>query len=127
MINVFDSVGCDSGHGGECRDGTPIPPMGYRGYHGMTISTLSELCKTSASKANRIAIPLEENPMNTMLLKLYVKFQELASREEGQDLVEYALVVALIAFGATAGMKALAGGLNTAFGQISTTLGSYVS
>jgi len=25
--------------------------------------------------------------MNTMLLKLYVKFQDLASREEGQDLV----------------------------------------
>ena len=43
--------------------------------------------------------------MNDMLLKLYVKFQDLASREEGQDLVEYALVVALIAFGATAGMK----------------------
>jgi pilus assembly protein Flp/PilA len=65
--------------------------------------------------------------MNTMLLKLYVKFQDLASREEGQDLVEYALVVALIAFGATAGMKALATGLNTAFSGISTTLGSYVS
>ncbi len=44
--------------------------------------------------------------MNTMLLKLYVKFQDLMNREEGQDLVEYALVVALIAFGATAGMKA---------------------
>ena len=65
--------------------------------------------------------------MNTMLLKLYVKFQDLASREEGQDLVEYALVVALIAFGATAGMKALATGLNSAFGNISSTLGSYVS
>ena len=65
--------------------------------------------------------------MNTAILKMYIKFQELTSREEGQDLVEYALVVALIAFGATAGMKALAGGLNTAFGQISTTLGSYVS
>jgi pilus assembly protein Flp/PilA len=62
-----------------------------------------------------------------MLLKLYVKFQDLASREEGQDLVEYALVVALIAFGATAGMKSLATGLNTAFSNISTTLGSYVS
>ena len=48
--------------------------------------------------------------MNDMLLKLYVKFQDLMNREEGQDLVEYALVVALIAFGATAGMKALAGG-----------------
>ncbi len=65
--------------------------------------------------------------MNTMILKLYVKFQDLASREEGQDLVEYALVVALIAFGATAGMKALATGLNSAFQGISTTLGSYIS
>jgi pilus assembly protein Flp/PilA len=63
--------------------------------------------------------------MNTMLLKLYVKFQDLMNREEGQDLVEYALVVALIAFGATAGMKALAGGLNTAFSNINTVLGSY--
>jgi len=60
--------------------------------------------------------------MNTMLLKLYVKFQDLMSREEGQDLVEYALVVALIAFGAIAGMKVLAGGLNNAFTTISTTL-----
>ena len=60
--------------------------------------------------------------MNTMLLKLYVKFQDLMSREEGQDLVEYALVVALIAFGAIAGMKILANGLNNAFITISTTL-----
>ena len=36
-----------------------------------------------------------------------------------------ALVVALIAFGATAGMKALAGGLNTAFSNINTVLGTY--
>src|ERR1019366_7356397 len=42
--------------------------------------------------------------MNDMLLKLYVKFQDLKNSDEGQDLVEYALVVALIAFGATAGM-----------------------
>jgi pilus assembly protein Flp/PilA len=65
--------------------------------------------------------------LNNVLLKLYVQFQDFASREEGQDLVEYALVVALIAFGATAGMKALSGGLNKAFEGISTTLGSYVS
>ena len=60
--------------------------------------------------------------MNTMLLKLYVKFQDLMSREEGQDLVEYALVVALIAFGAITGMGYLAKGLNNAFSTISTTL-----
>ena len=55
------------------------------------------------------------------------QLQDLAKREEGQDLVEYALVVALIAFGATAGMSQLAQGLNTAFGNIGTTLGTYTS
>jgi pilus assembly protein Flp/PilA len=65
--------------------------------------------------------------MNTLLLKLHIKLQDWTSCEEGQDLVEYALVVALIAFGATAGMKNLATGLNSAFRGISTTLGSYVS
>jgi len=65
--------------------------------------------------------------MNNLLLKLNVKFQNLASREEGQELVEYALVVALIAFGATAGMGALAGGFNTAFVNVSTTLANHIS
>jgi pilus assembly protein Flp/PilA len=65
--------------------------------------------------------------MNSMLLKLYLKFQDLANREDGQDLVEYALIVALIGFSATVGMKALAVGLSKAFTQISSTLGSYVS
>ena len=62
-----------------------------------------------------------------MMSKLYSRIYWLISLEDGQDLVEYALVVALIAFGATAGMKSLATGLNTAFKGISTTLGSYVS
>jgi pilus assembly protein Flp/PilA len=65
--------------------------------------------------------------MNNLLLKVLVKLQDLASREEGQDLVEYALVVALIAFGATAGMKNLASGVNTAFSNISSQLGAAIS
>ena len=65
--------------------------------------------------------------MHNMLLNLYVKFQNLKDSEEGQDLVEYALVVALIAFGATAGMKNLATGINTAFSNISSQLGSAMS
>jgi pilus assembly protein Flp/PilA len=60
--------------------------------------------------------------MNDMLLKLYVKFQELKDREEGQDLVENALVVALIAFGATTRMGALATGINGAFSNVSSQL-----
>jgi len=65
--------------------------------------------------------------MNNLLIKMYVKFQDLVNREEGQDLVEYALVVALIAFGATAGMKALASGINTAFSTISGTLSNTIT
>jgi pilus assembly protein Flp/PilA len=62
--------------------------------------------------------------MKEMMLKLYVNAQTLLANEEGQDLVEYALVVALIAFGAIAGMNALSSELNTAFGTISTKVSS---
>jgi pilus assembly protein Flp/PilA len=65
--------------------------------------------------------------VNTYMLKLYVRLQEMASREDGQDLVEYALVIGLITFGATAATKFLAAGLTSAFTNISATLGSYVS
>jgi len=60
--------------------------------------------------------------MNAILLNLNVKFQNLMNREEGQDLVEYALVVALIALGATAAMTQVGTGISTAFTNISTTL-----
>jgi pilus assembly protein Flp/PilA len=60
--------------------------------------------------------------MNTILLKLYVKFQELATREDGQDLVEYALLIALIAFGTTAALKGLATGISTAFSTVAAEL-----
>jgi pilus assembly protein Flp/PilA len=44
----------------------------------------------------------------------------LLKEESGQDLIEYALVAALIALGATAAMTTLAGTISTAF----TTVGS---
>jgi pilus assembly protein Flp/PilA len=59
--------------------------------------------------------------MNTEFHQLCVKLQILLD-EDGQDLIEYALVVALIAFGAIAGMQGLASQINNAFGQIGTTL-----
>jgi pilus assembly protein Flp/PilA len=65
--------------------------------------------------------------MNNLLLKMYIKLQNLKNHEEGQDLVEYALVVALIAFGATAGMSSLASGISTAFSDVSSQLGSDIS
>ena len=60
------------------------------------------------------------------MMKMYLVAKSLIEREEGQDLVEYALVVALIAFGAITGMGYLAKGLNNAFSTISSTLTSNV-
>ncbi|UWZ83082.1 Flp family type IVb pilin [Occallatibacter riparius] len=63
--------------------------------------------------------------MKDTMLKLYIKMQNLKSslmQEEGQDLVEYALVVALIALAATAGMRVLASDINNAFSGIGNTL-----
>ena len=65
--------------------------------------------------------------MNDLMIKMYVKLMSAMAREEGQDLVEYALVVALIAFGAITGMGYLATGLNNAFSQIAVTLTTNVS
>ena len=60
--------------------------------------------------------------MNKLVITLYVDYKNAMEREEGQDLVEYALVVALIAFGAAAGMTALSGAINTAFKDVSSSL-----
>jgi len=60
--------------------------------------------------------------MNEMINKLSARIQCLVAREEGQDLVEYALVVALIGFAAVAGMGTLANDINTAFSNIGAKL-----
>jgi pilus assembly protein Flp/PilA len=64
--------------------------------------------------------------MKDYLLKLQTKIQILLN-DNGQDLIEYALVVALIAFAATVGMKTLATDINKAFQNIGSTLTTYTS
>jgi pilus assembly protein Flp/PilA len=56
------------------------------------------------------------------LLRLIQTVRFLIKEESGQDLVEYALVIALIALAATVGMKSLAGGINKAFDSVSVSL-----
>lgn len=65
--------------------------------------------------------------MNNMLLMLHLRLQDLLSREEGQDMVEYALIVCLISLGCTATSKFLAQGLSAAYSNISSALGTYTS
>lgn len=62
--------------------------------------------------------------MKDKLMKIYVAVQ-MFREENGQDLVEYALVVALIAFAAVAGMSTLASDINAAFSKIGSTLNGY--
>ena len=64
--------------------------------------------------------------MNNSMLRMFVNVKAIMASEEGLDLVEYALVVALISFGAILGMQGLAAGINTAFGNISTVLSADV-
>ena len=47
--------------------------------------------------------------------------------EAGQGLVEYLLILALVAFAATAGMGQLAAGLNVAFSDIGSLLNAYIT
>ena len=51
-----------------------------------------------------------------------IALRNLLLREDGQDLVEYALVVALIALGATAGMNTIASDISNAFSSLGGTL-----
>ena len=60
--------------------------------------------------------------MKDILLKLYIRIQGLLSADEGQDLVEYALIIALIALACTAGMKTLATAIGGAFSGIEAKL-----
>ena len=60
--------------------------------------------------------------MNDLLLGLIVKLQGLVSSEEGQDLVEYALLVCLIALAAIAGVDKVASAVTNVFTRISSSL-----
>ena len=60
--------------------------------------------------------------MSDLFLRLYVKFQRLMSEEQGQDLVEYALLVCLIALAAISGVNHVATATTKVFSNISSSL-----
>jgi pilus assembly protein Flp/PilA len=62
--------------------------------------------------------------MNPLLLSLYSMSKALKNNEEGQDMVEYALVVALIALAATAAMQGVGTAIVNLFNNVSTQIAS---
>jgi len=67
-------------------------------------------------------MPITNLKLNSTLHAVRRVVRALRRNKKGQDLIEYALVVALVAFAATAGMKTLANGINNAFTNIGSTL-----
>jgi pilus assembly protein Flp/PilA len=68
--------------------------------------------------------------MRNLILKLYVKAQavgDAVKEENGQDLVEYALVIAVVCLGIISSMNTLANGINTAMTTLSSNLNAAVA
>jgi pilus assembly protein Flp/PilA len=57
-----------------------------------------------------------------MIMKLYTRLQTLTRNDEGQDLLEYALLVALIALVAVGAITLAGTNVNVIFGKIATAL-----
>ena len=60
--------------------------------------------------------------MNNFILKMYVQLQTLTANDEGQDLVEYALLIAMVALAVITGVKNVATAVNTVFSNVSSSL-----
>lgn len=60
--------------------------------------------------------------INNTLLKMFIGLQGLKNREEGQDLVEYALLLSLISLTLISAISGIANAVNGVFTNISGSL-----
>ena len=61
------------------------------------------------------------------MLALYLKLRNLFVNEDGQDLIEYALLAGLLALAVVAALTAASGSLNTLWNAIQTQLSEAAS
>jgi pilus assembly protein Flp/PilA len=60
--------------------------------------------------------------MHRKMLKFYLTMLNLASNEEGQDLIEYALVSTLIALSVVSSSKHIASAISSIFSNVSSSM-----
>ena len=65
--------------------------------------------------------------MGNRVSTLYNRIKACAAREDGQDLVEYGLVVALIAFTVIAGLQSVSTDISMIYSAIVSTVSGSVS
>jgi Flp pilus assembly pilin Flp len=74
--------------------------------------------------------PQKNECMGNVLIKLWLRagnFREALKEESGQDLVEYALIIAVLCFGVLSAMGTLANGIVEAMETLSTTLKNVIN
>jgi pilus assembly protein Flp/PilA len=107
-------------------------PLGRRFLHGFSSSSgifeRQDTVRDRGASLGWLLCRLEDktegvtNSMNAVFLKLYVKFQSFWDCEEGQDLVEYALLMVIISLGLITSMNGIASALIKFFSNVSTSL-----
>ena len=65
--------------------------------------------------------------MSRLFLRMKDSLVELHREDSGQDLIEYALIAALIALAATVGMGSVAKAINVAFSSIGAKITNYAT
>lgn len=68
--------------------------------------------------------------MSDLLVRIYAWtdwFERRLKEDRGQDLVEYALVIAVVCLGIVSGMGTLANGINNAMTTLSTNLNTAIA
>jgi pilus assembly protein Flp/PilA len=60
--------------------------------------------------------------LNNLIAYLTVAFMDVTEREEGQGLVEYALILAFVSILSIAALTALSGGINGVFSRVTSAL-----
>lgn len=60
--------------------------------------------------------------MNDLVVRIQALVASARTRQEGQTLVEYSLILAMISIGSIAVLLALSGKINTVFNQVSSAL-----
>jgi Flp pilus assembly pilin Flp len=65
---------------------------------------------------------VEKVEMSGIFLRFWVALQTLKSSERGQDLVEYSLLICLVALGSIAGVRHVATAVTAVFSNVSSSL-----
>ena len=63
--------------------------------------------------------------MRTKFTALYLRFRDRIGQEQGQDLLEYCFVVAIIALAVAAGMQSVATDVNQVFMNIGSLISTH--